>query len=56
MHCGICNVKFNQNDYVYLDEYHTVTHYYCFKNKSVIIAVGSFKEIIDRFEFFKQLR
>jgi hypothetical protein len=56
MNCSLCRKPFNANDHVYLDEFHSVMHYYCFPNNSKIIGVGTFKEIINKFDFFEQLR
>lgn len=57
MYCNICRKRYIDKDKVFLDVFNTVTHQRCYEFESDIKLkdLGSFKEIVNRYDFFEQL-
>ncbi|WP_164219421.1 DUF6364 family protein [Virgibacillus sp. YIM 98842] len=56
MHCSVCRQPYKDDDMVLLDEYNTVIHQSCYGLETQIQDLGTFHQVINKYDFFKQLR
>lgn len=54
--CGECGQVVKYKERVYLDTYNTVIHQKCYKPNRDIKDRGTFKEIVNKYSFFEELR
>lgn len=54
--CGECGEVVKYKERVFLDIVHTVLHQKCYQARSEIIDRGTFNEIVNKYDFFKELR
>lgn len=54
--CPICSNEFKLKEEVILDVFNTVSHKACFYGLTQIKQFGTFKEVIEKNEFFNDLQ
>lgn len=55
MQCGTCGNAYSDKDKVYLDKFNEITHQAC-SISSKHKDSGTYQEIINKYDFFKNLR
>jgi hypothetical protein len=58
LYCTKCERHYKQDDKVVLDAWNSILHESCYRKltNSPIIDRGTYKEIINKYDFFKELR
>lgn len=56
LHCGECSEIVRYKEFIFLDEFNTIIHQKCYKPKYIIKDKGTFNEIINKYDFFNDLR
>lgn len=58
LYCNNCKRHYRYNDHVVLDVWNSILHANCYKNLSgfPIKDRGTYGEIIEKYDFFKELR
>ncbi len=55
IHCGVCEIELNYDDYVFLDEINTLTHQNCYSLETnfPIKDLGTYEQLTKVYCFIK---
>lgn len=56
LRCGKCRKVVKYKDWIYLDTFNTLIHQKCYSPTYDIKDRGTFKEIVNKYSFFDELR